>query len=130
LRPAHERAVPAPDLRKGAPVKLAIVGSRDFADRDMMDRALETLQPLISEVISGGAAGADTLGERWAEARGIPVRVFHPAQRNKNAFHHRNRLIVEACDALIAFWNGHSTGTRYTIDYARQLNRPVTIVRF
>ena len=111
-------------------MKLAIVGSRGFADRAMMDRALENLRPQITEVISGGAAGADTLGEHWAEKRGIPVRVFHPAERKKSAFHRRNRQIVEACDALIAFWDGRSTGTRYTIDYARQLNRPVTIIRF
>jgi predicted Rossmann fold nucleotide-binding protein DprA/Smf involved in DNA uptake len=112
-------------------VKLAIVGSRDFADRNKMDRALEPLQPLITEVISGGAAGADSMGERWARKRGIPVRVFHPDhKRYKHAFHHRNRLIVEACDQLIAFWNGQSSGTRYTIDDARRMNRPVTIVRF
>src|SRR5262245_20859552 len=82
----------------------------------MMDRALEALQPLTTEVISGGGAGADTLGERWAKKRGIPVRVFHPAERKMSEFHRRNRQIVEARDALIAFWDGRSTGTRYTIE--------------
>ena len=33
----------------------------------------------MTEVVSGKAAGADTLGERWAEERGVPVRRF-PAQ--------------------------------------------------
>jgi predicted Rossmann fold nucleotide-binding protein DprA/Smf involved in DNA uptake len=111
-------------------VKLAIVGTRDFADREALENALAPLEPLITEVISGGAAGADTLGEDWARMRNIPVRVFHPARRNTRAFHRRNRQIVEACDQLVAFWDGRSTGTRYTIDYARQLARPVTIIRF
>jgi predicted Rossmann fold nucleotide-binding protein DprA/Smf involved in DNA uptake len=111
-------------------VKLAIIGSRDFADRDMLEGALAPLQLLITEVISGGAVGADTMGEAWAITRGIPVRVFHPERRHKQAFHRRNRLIVDACDQVIAFWNGRSTGTRYTIDYALRRNRPVTIVRF
>ena len=31
---------------------------------------------VITEVVSGTAAGADTLGERWAEREGVPVKRF------------------------------------------------------
>jgi hypothetical protein len=30
----------------------------------------------IRGVVSGGASGADALGESWAQTRGIPVKVF------------------------------------------------------
>ena len=32
----------------------------------------------------------------------------------------RNILIVENCDFLLAFWNGRSRGTKFTLDYAEQ----------
>lgn len=42
----------------------------------------------------------------------------------------RNKLIVEECDCLIAFWDDTSRGTKYTIDYAHQLGKPIKIVDF
>jgi len=42
----------------------------------------------------------------------------------------RNKLIVEECDCLIAFWDGTSRGTKYTIDYAHQLGKPIKIVNY
>ena len=110
-------------------MKLAVVGSRDFANKRLMDEELRKLLPL-TQVISGGARGADSLAERWARHNGIEVQVFYPdPKKYKHPYHHRNRLICEACDRLVAFWNGHSTGTRYTIGYARKIGKPVTIVK-
>ena len=42
----------------------------------------------------------------------------------------RNKLIVEECDCLIAFWDDTSRGTKYTIGYAHQLGKPIKIVDF
>ena len=110
-------------------MRLAVVGSRDFANKRQMDEELQKFLP-ITLLISGGANGADKMGERWARQRGIETQIFYPDhKRYKHPYHHRNRLIAEACDHLVAFWNGHSTGTKYTIDYARRLGKPVTIVR-
>lgn len=111
-------------------MKLAVVGSRDFSNKRLMDEALQKFMP-VSQVISGGARGADRMAEQWARHNGIvDVRVFYPDHKKyKHPYHHRNRLIAEACEHLVAFWNGHSTGTKYTIDYARRIGKPVTIVR-
>lgn len=51
-------------------------------------------------------------------------------KKYKHAYHHRNRLIAEACDELIAFWDGRSTGTAYTVGYAKRIGKPVTVVRY
>lgn len=66
--------------------RVLIFGSRHFSDRDLLfrclDKAAERLASKgspITEVISGTARGADTIGEHWAQARGIAVRRF-PAQ--------------------------------------------------
>ena len=41
----------------------------------------------------------------------------------------RNKLIVENCDCLMAFWDGKSRGTKFTLDYAKQLGKPIKIVQ-
>lgn len=108
---------------------LAVVGSRAFSDARKLAEVLSALAP--TKVISGGAKGADSLAETWARRNGVETQIFLPQFKvYRHPYHHRNRLIAEACDHLIAFWDGHSTGTKYTIDYARRIGKPVTIVRF
>jgi predicted Rossmann fold nucleotide-binding protein DprA/Smf involved in DNA uptake len=110
-------------------MRLAVVGSRDFSNKRLMDDELRKFMP-IANVISGGARGADRLAEQWARHNGIEPVVFYPDHKKyRHPYHHRNRLIAEACDHLVAFWNGHSTGTKYTIDYARRIGKPVTVIR-
>jgi len=85
----------------------------------------------IAFIISGGAKGADTMGVQWANRNNIPTMVFNPDFKNrKRPYHFRNRQIVKECDVLIAFWNDSSTGTKYTIDFARAMERRVIIVKF
>lgn len=109
--------------------KTAVVGSRTFRDERLLARTLEPVFPSL--VISGGADGADRLAVRWARRNGIQTKVFEPDHKKyRHPYHHRNRLIAEACEVLYAFWDGRSTGTKYTIDYARRLGREVHVVRF
>jgi len=111
-------------------VKLAVIGSRSFANDRLMAAELSK-QEGVTEVVSGGARGADQMAERWARKNGIETRIFYPDhKRYRHPYHHRNRLIAEHCDKLVAFWDGHSTGTRYTIDYAKKIGKPVEVVRF
>jgi predicted Rossmann fold nucleotide-binding protein DprA/Smf involved in DNA uptake len=112
-------------------MRLAIIGSREFADQRLLDETLAEYLGTVALVVSGGAAGADRMGERWARRNGIETLIFEPEMtKHRHPFHARNRKIVEACDSLIAFWNGSSSGTRYTLDYARRMGKPVRIVRF
>ena len=39
-------------------------------------------------------------------------------------------LVIYECDCLIAFWDGTSRSTKYTIDYAHQLVKPIMIVNY
>ena len=39
----------------------------------------------------------------------------------------RNKEIVEIADYIISFWDGKSRGTKFTIDYAKKLNKKVKI---
>ena len=37
--------------------------------------------------------------------------------------------MVHIADAVLAIWDGVSSGTKYTIEYARAQNKPVKVVR-
>lgn len=110
---------------------LAVIGSRTFANFKMLEKVLAEYIGCVSKLVSGGADGADKMGARWARKKGIETEIFEPNHKKyKHAYHHRNRLIAESCTLLIAFWDGRSTGTKYTIEYARRLGREVRIVKF
>lgn len=113
-------------------IRFAVVGGRDFSDFEKMCRELDRYRSVVSTVVSGGARGADTLAERWAKSRGVPTEVY-PAdweRHGKSAGFIRNKLIVDNADAVLAFWDGQSRGTKMTIDLAVKLKKPVRVVRY
>jgi predicted Rossmann fold nucleotide-binding protein DprA/Smf involved in DNA uptake len=111
--------------------RIAIIGSRTFSNTKMLAKIMEEYVGRATLIVSGGADGADKIGARWARKNGVPTKIFEPdRKRYKHAYHHRNRLIVENCDLVVAFWDGRSTGTEYTIGYARKLGVEVRIVKF
>ena len=85
----------------------------------------------ISEVVSGMARGADTLGEMWALEHGVAVMQF-PALWNvfgKRAGMIRNKAMACYADALIALWDGQSPGTEHMIREASSHKIPIHIAR-
>ncbi len=65
----------------------------------------------ITEVVSGGAAGADSDGEIWACELNIPVRRFAADwdKHGKAAGPIRNAEMADYAEALIAFPGGKGT---------------------
>ncbi len=113
--------------------KVAIIGSRDFKNKELLDSTMKKLQEniIIEKIISGGAKGADTLGVQWANKNNIETLVFNPDfKKHKRAYHFRNRQIVKESDLIVAFWNGHSTGTKYTVTFAKTLEKEVIVVKY
>ena len=114
-------------------VDLIVAGSRTVRDYELVKHELDrlTANVTVRSVISGTAYGADKLGERWAEERGIPVRRY-PAEWNTHgraAGIIRNRQMAEAGTALAAFWDGQSRGTAHMIRYAKANGLDVRIIR-
>ena len=117
--------------------RVAVVGSRTFCDRKRLYDVLTKNRDRIKLIVSGGAAGADTLAVNWATDYGIPYLVFPALWRdpdtgeyNRGAGFKRNRLIVEQSDVVVAFWDGQSKGTEHTLETARQLGKDIRIIRF
>lgn len=42
----------------------------------------------------------------------------------------RNKLIVKNAEIIIAFWDGKSRGTKFTIDYAKRIGKEIKIYNF
>ena len=109
-------------------MKLAIIGSRNCPPIHIEDFLTE----IPDAIISGGAKGVDTYAREFAKRHNIPLIEFLP-EYNKYASRVapivRNRQIVETCDQVLAFWDGTSHGTKFSIDYSRKLGKSVQIVK-
>lgn len=114
-------------------MKLAIVGSREFENYDLLCTEVEKIKQTqnIELIISGGAKGADTLAKRYATLNHIPLMEFKPdyKQFGHNAPVQRNALIVENSDWVLAFVAPTSKGTWDTIRKAEKMLRKVIIVK-
>lgn len=120
--------------------KIIVAGGRDFSNYDLLSNKLISIQTEIwkndiaddIEIVSGCARGADTLAIKWAKEYSTPLKLF-PADwetHKKAAGPIRNRQMGDYADALIAFWDGESRGTKHMIEYAQQKHLPVMIVRY
>ena len=106
---------------------LAVIGSRNCPPIDL--GAYLDCQP--DAIVSGGAKGADTYAREFAEKKGIRLIEHLPdyAKYGKAAPLVRNRLIIDDCDKVLAFWDGKSRGTKQTLDYAESKGKPIKIMR-
>jgi hypothetical protein len=111
-------------------MKTILAGSRDFKDYELLRKVCK--EEYITEIVSGTAKGADLLGEQFATEFEIAVKRF-PAEWNKygkGAGHKRNAQMAEYADALIAFWDGNSKGTKNMIELAKMKGLKIRIVTF
>jgi hypothetical protein len=88
-------------------MKVIIAGGRDFNHVELFFESMKFITKSLemTEIISGGAKGADRLGEVWADYAKLSLKVF-PAgwdTYKKAAGHIRNKQMAEYADFLIAF---------------------------
>lgn len=113
-------------------MNVAIVGSRTFLDMKLMERVVKRLLEHDPDVVivSGGARGADTLAERAARKLCKHPPLIFPAdwkQHGRGAGFKRNQQIVDACDELVAFWDGASRGTVDSVRRATTARKPTFV---
>jgi RNAse (barnase) inhibitor barstar len=112
-------------------MRVAIVGSRSFTDYEKFKTLLFNAYDIkdISEIVSGGAKGTDSLAEKFSHEYMIPIKIFFPDWNKfgKKAGFLRNEEIVDYCDELVAFWDGDSKGTKSSIDLSNKKDKPNTI---
>ena len=112
-------------------MKVIIAGGREINDYELVLKAVLNAGFDITAVVSGGARGVDSLGEKFAEEVGLELFRF-PAEWDKYrnaAGPIRNRVMGDFADALIAIWDGKSTGTKDMINYATKKGLKVYVER-
>lgn len=118
--------------------KVIIAGGRDFNDYELLkekcdwflSNKIQLDEPVV--IISGGATGADSLGEKYAKENNL-ILERKPAdwdKYGKSAGYRRNKEMVNIADAAIFFWDGQSKGTKHTIDLCKEKGIPCRIVKY
>lgn len=110
-------------------MSIVIAGSRSITDYTVLCDAIFLSDFSIEEVVSGCARGVDSLGERWAEENGVPVKRF-PAnweRFGRAAGMYRNAEMARYASGGIILWDGESRGTLDMIDKLRRLGKPVEV---
>lgn len=122
-------------------MKIIIAGSRGFSNYSKLEREVDLVLADLSEderadleIQSGGAVGADKLGEDYAKNHGIPCRV-HPADwetYGTAAGFVRNEAMAKVAEGgiLIAFWDSVSRGTKHMIAISKRHNIKAYVIRY
>ncbi|MDR3174961.1 MAG: DUF2493 domain-containing protein [Desulfovibrio sp.] len=96
-----------------------IFGSRGITDMREVDEALahSGVAGRITEVVSGGARGVDSLARLYARERALPFTLFAAdwEKYGKRAGPMRNMKMADYADFGIAVWDGSSLGTAHMI---------------
>ncbi len=137
-------------------MKLAIIGGRDFTERNVAELAFVryfyppveyTDGPWVQEIISGGAAGADTIAKQlaekyeikyieypalWDDLEALPCKIKYKGDKPYNVLAglNRNKDIIKNCDMVLAFWDGKSTGTANSLALARSAKKDTIIIYY
>lgn len=131
---------PKPDKK----VRIIVCGGRHFNDYDRMKDEIDNIITCLKkryvksiEIVSGHCAGADQLGEKYAEECGYPCKVF-PAnweRYGRAAGPIRNSEMVKyASEAevpvVVAFRSAKTRGTNDTVKKATQKGFKVVVVDY
>ena len=117
-------------------IKVAIVGSRTFNSYDdvvtVLSEFISSNDVTVTEIVSGGAKGADALAERYAEIHNIPTKIYYADWKKfgRRAGPIRNVDIIKRCDVCVAFWDGESHGTKHDIDLCREQHKRCIIFNY
>lgn len=121
--------------------RIIVCGGKTDLGQEVYDKYISSvLKELCAEdceIVSGGCRGADLAGERYAAEHGFALKRF-PAEwkkYGKAAGMKRNAEMItyisqSSKSAVIAFWNGESRGTGFTITQAQKKGIGVYIYRY
>ena len=115
--------------------RVIVAGSREFKDYQLLEKTLDDFLQDRKEptrILCGMAHGADELGLLYAHRHNYELEK-HPAKWNihgKRAGFIRNEEMANNADALIAFWDGKSHGTKDMIQRAKEHGLGIKVIRY
>lgn len=114
--------------------KIVIGGCRDYNNYTVFKAFVTQCLSQIKHtknisIISGHCSGVDTMAEQFAKEHQYPIEIY-PAEWKKYgraAGPKRNRIMVDAADMVIAFWDKKSKGTKSLLEYAQKEDKKIYI---
>ena len=133
-------------------IRVIIAGSRNFKDNSFLEEKLDYLlgnyQPEQVTIISGGARGADSLGEKYAHKKGYSSKIVEAewdnlevkktwvrvkkdgTKYNALAGFQRNQAMADMATHAVMFWDGMSRGTQDMIERSNAKKLVVKVFRY
>lgn len=122
--------------------RLIIAGSRNYSNAKFLVQSVDKMLIRVKDthdivIISGGAKGADTMGEKYAKLRGYKMKQFQANwdTHGKSAGHIRNKEMANYVSenkisdtpyggCLIFYEGKESTGSKNMFDLAKKMGIP------
>jgi hypothetical protein len=107
-------------------VRVIIAGSRTITNYTLLCEIMSAVEVMLGEpitlVLTGGAAGVDQMGERWAWSHKVQTKLYPTpwAEHGKAAGPIRNRQMASEADALVLLWDGKSPDSKNMLAEAQR----------
>lgn len=115
-------------------MNLGVIGSRNFNSYNVLHTVIQKyfITWDIDNIVSGGANGADTLAERYADQYNINKKIFLAdwETHGKRAGYIRNHEIWKNSDMVVAFWDGQSSGTKHSFELYKKYKKDFLVVEY
>ncbi len=107
---------------------ILITGSRGIVNESFVKDILKQELSEGDVLIHGGANGVDSIAQEFCDDNGFESIIIRPVNTFIGTYYlHRNAEMIGMCDRVLAFHDGISRGTKFTIDYAKARNLNVKV---
>lgn len=117
-------------------MRIIIAGSREYNNYEeaakLVDKFIKDVNSSNVVIVSGGAKGADKIGEEYAARNDLDCVVYKAnwGKYGKQAGIIRNGEMAKNADCLLAFWDGESRGTYNMINTAKKRKLKVRVFNY
>ncbi len=115
-------------------MNVGVVGGRTFNDYGKLKTMLDVLLDGfgVTTIVSGGAEGTDSLGEKYADERELKKIIHIPdwKEHGRAAGMIRNKDIINDSDIVVACWDKESRGTKNSINLAKVQNKITILIYY
>lgn len=120
-------------------MELLVAGSRNYYDYEEFSDIMNFIHKKynITEIVSGGAHGADSLAERWSKKNDISIKIFKADWnmygksagfiRNTEMHNYFSQFENRMC---LCFWDGQSRGTAHNFKLSKDNNTKLICYNF
>ena len=111
-------------------MKILITGTRKTNDVSFISDKLNREVKKDDIIIHGGAPGVDSIAEAWCKSNNVKSIIIRPIFESKKEYYlYRNVEMIVMSDKVVAFWDGVSRGTKFTIAYAKKRDKDVKVFK-